>query len=67
LIVVNKAALNNDEEFINAIKSAFLAIIETEEGKGAISPFSVDGLSEVPDNLFEADLAAIELLGLGRP
>ncbi|MBS3990973.1 MAG: PhnD/SsuA/transferrin family substrate-binding protein [Erysipelothrix sp.] len=67
LIVVNKAALNNDEELINAIKNSFLAIIKTEEGKLAISPFSVDGLSEVPDNLFDADLAAIELLGLGRP
>jgi len=67
LIVVNQTALNNDQNLINAIKIAFLTIVSSEEGKLALSPFSVDGLGEIPEDLFDADIQAIELLGLGRP
>lgn len=67
LVVVNQEALNNDQKLINAIKESLLAILLTQEGRVAISPFSVDGLSDIPEGFFEPDHQAIELLGLGRP
>jgi phosphonate transport system substrate-binding protein len=66
LVVVNQETLNNDQDFIEAIKASLLSILLTQEGRQAISPFSVDGLSDIPDGFFEPDILAIELLGLGR-
>jgi phosphonate transport system substrate-binding protein len=66
LVVVNKEALNFDQNLIDAIKESLLAILLTQEGRVAISPFSVDGLSEIPEGFFEPDYQAIDLLGLGR-
>jgi len=66
LVVVNQEALHGDQDFINAIKESLLSILLTQEGRQAISPFSVDGLSDIPEGFFEPDLLAIDLLGLGR-
>ncbi|MBS3972136.1 MAG: hypothetical protein KGZ84_03885 [Erysipelotrichia bacterium] len=66
LVVVNQEALHGDQDFINAIKESLLSILLTQEGHQAISPFSVDGLSDIPEGFFEPDLLAIDLLGLGR-
>jgi phosphonate transport system substrate-binding protein len=67
LVIVNQDALNNNQDLIKAIKESLFSIVQTQEGKQAISPFSVDGLSEIPEGFFDADYQAIDLLGLGRP